>query len=330
MPARLRWSSRASAIGRSGRAERRRTASVASQSGPSRSGPRCPTRRCSCPVGTSDTSCRWKPTATACAVCSTTRIMWAGRPRHASPGGYVRQAPSMRRCECKVHSPPPDRSGARSRSSRCLPRLVDAATRQPARSVVASDGTRKSVRTMSAPPIAASSCAAVFHTVSPSGMVPSCPLGRLVNRRASRPPRFRPGRAMRAWMSPSGQVAAALGVHIGEFLNVGDRIIIAVVQVRIRVAAVADVPAVVRLSAALFAEDAGAYDKYTDQSWPQREGAAYFAAVVGGEHTRGWLAELDGRPVASLVGRVLRENSLRPVRVADLESIYVLPRSEEH
>jgi len=126
-------------------------------------------------------------------------------------------------------------------------------------------------------------------------------------------------------MSPSGQVAAALGVHIGEFLNVGDRIIIAVVQVRIRVAAVADVPAVVRLSAALFAEDAGAYDKYTDQSWPQREGAAYFAAVVGGEHTRGWLAELDGRPVASLVGRVLRENSLRPVRVADLESIYVLP-----
>lgn len=84
-------------------------------------------------------------------------------------------------------------------------------------------------------------------------------------------------------------------------------------------------PTVVRLSTALFAEDAGAYDKYTDQGWPQREGAAYFAGVVGGERTRCWLAEVDGRPVASLVGRVLRENSLRPVRVADLESIYVLP-----
>ena len=43
MPARLRWSSRASPSGRSGSAVSRRTASCSSQSGPSRSGPRWPT-----------------------------------------------------------------------------------------------------------------------------------------------------------------------------------------------------------------------------------------------------------------------------------------------
>src|SRR6266536_599453 len=55
MPARFRWSSSASPMGRAGSARRRLTASAASQSGPSRSGPRCPTRRLSWLVGSTST-----------------------------------------------------------------------------------------------------------------------------------------------------------------------------------------------------------------------------------------------------------------------------------
>src|SRR6266540_968116 len=126
MPARLVWSRSASAIVVAGWAAMRRTASAASQSGPRRSGPRCPTRVCSWSVGTSARSCTWYPTAATPAVRSTTRIRWAGRADHRWPVRKTRHCPSMRRCECRVsrRSLP----GAAKRSSRCLPRQVDSET----------------------------------------------------------------------------------------------------------------------------------------------------------------------------------------------------------
>jgi GNAT superfamily N-acetyltransferase len=95
--------------------------------------------------------------------------------------------------------------------------------------------------------------------------------------------------------------------------------------VTIRTATRADLDDVVALSAGLFAEDAGQRDRYTDLGWPSREGREYFGGLLDGPTTRCFLADVDGTVGGSLVGRIKRETSVRPVRVADLESMYVRP-----
>ena len=63
-----------------------------------------------------------------------------------------------------------------------------AATSQPARSTVASLGTRKSLRVRTWPSIASASTRAVFQTVSPSGTTSSCPaMGSPTRRRPAQP-----------------------------------------------------------------------------------------------------------------------------------------------
>jgi GNAT superfamily N-acetyltransferase len=95
--------------------------------------------------------------------------------------------------------------------------------------------------------------------------------------------------------------------------------------VTIRTAGRRDLDDVVALSVALFAEDAGQRDRHTNLDWPRREGHEYFGGLLTGPTTRCWLAEVDGDMAGSLVGRINRESSLRPVRVAELESMYVRP-----
>jgi GNAT superfamily N-acetyltransferase len=95
--------------------------------------------------------------------------------------------------------------------------------------------------------------------------------------------------------------------------------------VRIRTAGRRDLDEVVALSAALFAEDAGQRDPHTDLDWPRREGHEYFGGLLSGPTTRCWLAEVDGAVAGSLIGRIKRESTVRPVRVAELESMYVRP-----
>jgi GNAT superfamily N-acetyltransferase len=95
--------------------------------------------------------------------------------------------------------------------------------------------------------------------------------------------------------------------------------------VTIRTAGRADLDDVVALSVALFAEDAGQRDPYTDLGWPAREGREYFGGLLGGPATRCWLAEVDGTVAGSLVGRINRDTTVRPVRVAELESMFVRP-----
>jgi GNAT superfamily N-acetyltransferase len=96
--------------------------------------------------------------------------------------------------------------------------------------------------------------------------------------------------------------------------------------VTIRIASHADLDEVVALSAELFAEDAGQRDSYTDLRWPHREGHEYFGGLLTGPSTRCWLADVDGAVAGCLIGRINRESSARPVRVAELESMYVRPR----
>lgn len=84
-----------------------------------------------------------------------------------------------------------------------------------------------------------------------------------------------------------------------------------------------DVDVIAAFNAALFREDAGQRDPFTDQSWPQREGRAYFAALLDRPDSVGYLATCDGEPVGYLVGRIHPPSSVRPVLVAELESMYV-------
>jgi ribosomal protein S18 acetylase RimI-like enzyme len=94
-------------------------------------------------------------------------------------------------------------------------------------------------------------------------------------------------------------------------------------EVRVRRAGTGDVAEIVELSTALFREDAGRKDPFTNLGWPEEEGLAYFAGLVSGAGSVCLLAELEGRTVGYLAGRVGEGTTLRPVRVAELESMYV-------
>lgn len=94
-------------------------------------------------------------------------------------------------------------------------------------------------------------------------------------------------------------------------------------ETKIRPAEREDVVRIVALNAALFREDAGQRDPFTDQGWPEREGREYFTALLAQDDSVGLLAEAGDEVVGYLVGYVGGGSSLRPVRVAELESMYV-------
>ena len=187
MPARLRWSSSASAMvavglggaaggpprpGPSrrlvGRAEQVR-AEVADEASP---------RRRSGPGPGRAGGSRRRPWSS---VRSTTRIRCAGRPRQRlarrvhPPGAVHPQVRVQRRSRGAVR--------AGEAQQQVLAPARAAAHRQPARSTVASAGTRKSLCRMTDPARARSSTRAVFQTVSPSGMAFMVPLGSVRRQR---------------------------------------------------------------------------------------------------------------------------------------------------
>lgn len=93
----------------------------------------------------------------------------------------------------------------------------------------------------------------------------------------------------------------------------------------IRPAAPSDAVVVARLNAGLFAEDSARHDPATDQDWPAREGARYFAELLGTDRAAGWLALREATPIGYAVGRLAGPHEVRPVVRADLESIFVVP-----
>jgi GNAT superfamily N-acetyltransferase len=97
------------------------------------------------------------------------------------------------------------------------------------------------------------------------------------------------------------------------------------VEVRIRRADLQDVPSIVRLSEALFREDAGSRDPDMNLEWAAQEGRAYFVGLLGEVTAACWLAEAvpDRGIVGYLAARLREGDSLVPLRVAMLESMYV-------
>jgi GNAT superfamily N-acetyltransferase len=81
----------------------------------------------------------------------------------------------------------------------------------------------------------------------------------------------------------------------------------------------------VSLSDALVREDAGSRDPTMNLQWATQEGQGYFADLLADDAAACWLAEyvIGEEPVGYLAGRLGEGNSLRTVRVATLESMYV-------
>ena len=96
--------------------------------------------------------------------------------------------------------------------------------------------------------------------------------------------------------------------------------------VRIDTATPGDIDDIVASAAALVADDAARYDPATTNiDWAAVHGSAYASALLAGEHNLVLLARDGDGAIGHLVGRLHRGNSLHPVAVAELESIYVYP-----
>lgn len=93
--------------------------------------------------------------------------------------------------------------------------------------------------------------------------------------------------------------------------------------VTIRRAGEADVPIIVELNYALFQEDARQRDPFMNLNWPREEGQEYFTKLLKNEKSLGLLAERNGEVIGYLVGYLMRSSRLRPVKLAELESMYV-------
>lgn len=94
-------------------------------------------------------------------------------------------------------------------------------------------------------------------------------------------------------------------------------------DVRIAKATAADVPSLVELSLALFQEDAGQRDPFMNLNWPNEEGDEHYGRLVAGEESLCLLATAGQTPIGYLAGYLWDGGTLRPLKMAELESMYV-------
>lgn len=97
----------------------------------------------------------------------------------------------------------------------------------------------------------------------------------------------------------------------------------AVNDVQVRTAAISDLDAIVALNHGLFQEDAGQRDPFTNVDWALEEGEEHFTHHISAQNSLCLVAEMDGRIVGYLLGYVGEPSSLRPIRWAGLESMFV-------
>ena len=94
-------------------------------------------------------------------------------------------------------------------------------------------------------------------------------------------------------------------------------------MISIRKATEEDVQTLVALNHELFQEDAGQRDPQMNLNWALEEGEEYFEYMMMVNNSIGFLAESEGETVGYLVGRVKKRASFRPIRIAELESMFV-------
>jgi GNAT superfamily N-acetyltransferase len=85
-----------------------------------------------------------------------------------------------------------------------------------------------------------------------------------------------------------------------------------------------DLDALLESVAGLFREDSG-HDSLMDPGWPARDGAAYYAGLMGDQACLLALARDGDRVIGHLVGKLSGPNSIRTGGLAILESMRVAP-----
>ena len=95
--------------------------------------------------------------------------------------------------------------------------------------------------------------------------------------------------------------------------------------VTVKAATPDDLDALLESVAGLFREDAGQHDSLVDTSWPARDGAAYYTALMSDPACLLALARDGDRVIGHLVGRLSAPSPVRTGGLAVLESMRVAP-----
>lgn len=96
--------------------------------------------------------------------------------------------------------------------------------------------------------------------------------------------------------------------------------------IEVVVATTSDIEPLVELEAALFREDAGRHDPYSDPTWPDREGRHDFENLIASPDGLVLAARRSGEVVGLLAGYATTSSPTRqPVEYAILRTMYVAP-----
>ncbi len=108
-----------------------------------------------------------------------------------------------------------------------------------------------------------------------------------------------------------------------QTVSIMRRTLLAETGIQIRKATVDDIASLVELNLGLFQEDAGQRDPYMNLNWPNEGGHEHFSKLVSGDDSICLLATTEGAVIGYLAGYLWDGGTLRPLKMAELESMYI-------
>lgn len=84
-----------------------------------------------------------------------------------------------------------------------------------------------------------------------------------------------------------------------------------------------DLKAIIELNNNLFKEDGGQRDKFVNTRWPKEEGFEHFNKLINKSNSLCLVVEVDEKIAGYLVGYTKKVESWRPIKRAEVESMYV-------
>ncbi|HEX6683368.1 MAG TPA: GNAT family N-acetyltransferase [Candidatus Limnocylindrales bacterium] len=100
-------------------------------------------------------------------------------------------------------------------------------------------------------------------------------------------------------------------------------------EITVRRAVAGDIDGLVACSIGLFAEDAGTRDPTLSQRWPREHSADSFTAQLDDASKLVLVADSGGSVAGHLTGSLGEPSDIRPIRVATLVSMFVMPQHRD-